>query len=156
MAMSAKLAATSTAFFLVVTSRNTNISKAARPARVKDDFHVGGVLRRRSRASTLACCLRSEGLGGRPVRPRASMVPAALPRCFERRFRFVCAMAVSGAYPLPEPARWSAAPPPEGRRETRQTPPRARERRARLPPAQHGGRSPAREWPAAWPGDPPR
>ena len=69
--MSAKLAATGTGFFLVVATRKTNMSAAAKPARVNDDFHVGGVLSRRSRAVTLACALRSVAVGGRPVRPRA-------------------------------------------------------------------------------------
>ena len=53
---------------------------------------VGGLSKRLARASERCCFLRSSGVGGRPVRPRASIVPAAFPRCLVRRFRFVCAI----------------------------------------------------------------
>ena len=92
---------------------NRKMIAAAIAARVNDDFQLGGVFRRRSRASTRACCLRSAGVDGRPVRPRASIVPAAVPRCLLFRLRLVCAMLRQGAYAL----AWESdapdhAPPP--------------------------------------------
>ena len=67
---------------------------AANDARVSEDFHVGGLFSRRSRAVARVCFLRSSAVGGRPVRPRVSIVPAAVPRCLLRRFRFVWAMVL--------------------------------------------------------------
>ena len=63
---------------------------AANPARVSDDFHVGGVFSRRSRAVVrvlllaLLGCRRPTGAAA-----RCSIVPAAVPRCLVRRLRFV-------------------------------------------------------------------
>ena len=63
---------------------------AANPARVAASRATSaGVFSRRSRASARACFLRSSAVGGRPVRPRAWIVPAAVPRCLVRRFRLV-------------------------------------------------------------------
>ncbi len=42
-----------------------------------------------SRAVWRSWRLRESALTGRPVRPRASIVPAAFPRCLLRRLRFV-------------------------------------------------------------------
>ena len=49
---------------------------------------VGGLLKRSMRALR-AAALRSAGPGLRPVRPRVSTIPAALPRCLVRRLRLV-------------------------------------------------------------------
>ena len=87
------------------------------------------------------CFLRSSALGGRPVRPRASIVPAALPRCLVRRLRFVWAIV---SCELTRVRRGGervfdrrVAAQRRGRRESRRTPPRgasptssARRRRA--------------------------
>ncbi len=50
--------------------------------------------RRSSRALLLSLLRCSAAVGLRPVRPRASTVPAALPRCLERRLRLVWAMGL--------------------------------------------------------------
>src|SRR3954451_20803271 len=76
---------------------------AASSARWAAPAQVGGLLRRSSRrcwAVIFACDLRSPSVGLRPVRPRASIMPAALPRCLVRRLRFVCAMGSPRAYGL--------------------------------------------------------
>src|SRR3954453_14826350 len=52
-------------------------------------FQLGGLAVRRSRA-VFFC---SSAVGLRPVRPRVSIEPAALPRCLVRLLRFVWAMA---------------------------------------------------------------
>src|SRR5690242_20774399 len=56
-------------------------------------FHVGGFSWRRSPAAGF---LDSASVGRRPVRPRASTIPAAFPRCLVRRLRFVWAMTSEG------------------------------------------------------------
>src|SRR5204863_1575060 len=74
----------------------------ANTARCAAPLHVGGLFRRSSRRSCALCrdlVLRSSGVGLRPVRPRDSMAPAALPRCLVLRLRFVWAMSVR-AYDL--------------------------------------------------------
>src|SRR3954452_2865305 len=55
-------------------------------------FQLGGLRIRRSRACCLVDAFASSGVGLRPVRPRDSIAPAALPRCFVRLLRFVWAM----------------------------------------------------------------
>ena len=68
---------------------------AASAARLDAPRHVGSRLKRSRRACaaiSFSDALRSAGVGLRPVRPRASIMPAALPRCLVRRFFFVCAM----------------------------------------------------------------
>src|SRR5207302_10767605 len=77
---------------LAVNSMNRTMNTAASAARLADPAHVGGVLSRRSRAVSRACFLRSSAVGGRPVRPRDSIVPAAVPRCLLRRLRLVWAI----------------------------------------------------------------
>ena len=67
-------------------------------ARLKALRHVGGSsmrLRRRAAASCLTSRASRPRTGWRPVRPRASTIPAALPRCFVRRRFLVWAIAVS-------------------------------------------------------------
>src|SRR6476469_5774804 len=64
---------------------------AASAARLSADFHVGGVFIRLSRALIRACFFLSSAETRRPVRPRASIEPAAFPRCLVRRLRFVWA-----------------------------------------------------------------
>ena len=64
------------------------------------EFHVGGLGVRAWLRLARSCFLRSSGVGGRPVRPRVSIVPAALPRCLVRRLRLVCAICASRAYAL--------------------------------------------------------
>src|ERR671911_1242750 len=64
----------------------------AKPARMAAPPHVGSAKRRCSRASVEDALRNSSWVGLRPVRPRASIEPAALPRCLVRRLRFVCAM----------------------------------------------------------------
>ena len=56
---------------------------------------VGGLLKRSMRALRPALALPSAGPGLRPVRPRVSTIPAALPRCLVRRLRFVWAMPLA-------------------------------------------------------------
>src|SRR5215216_7720214 len=56
-------------------------------------FQLGGLAIRRSRADWRAPFFCSSAVGLRPVRPRASIEPAALPRCFVRLLRFVWAIA---------------------------------------------------------------
>src|SRR5207248_6544113 len=91
----ANTTAASTRFFpRVVSSRNANMNSAASDARLSDEVHVGGVFKRRSRAVSRPCFLRSSAVGGRPVRPRVWIVPAAVPRCLVRRFRLVWAMGI--------------------------------------------------------------
>src|SRR3954453_21759920 len=68
---------------------STNSSSEAKPARIAALFQLGGLLTRsclRAAASAFFC---SSGVGLRPVRPRASTTPAALPRCLVRRLRLV-------------------------------------------------------------------
>jgi hypothetical protein len=72
-------------------------SSAAMPALMIALRHDGGVLRRRSRRCWLVIRTeplpegpRSASVSLRPVRPRASTMPAALPRCLVRRLRLVC------------------------------------------------------------------
>src|SRR5262245_7055666 len=55
-------------------------------------FHDGGLRGRCPRAADLSAALSSSAVGLRPVRPRVSIEPAALPRCFVRLLRFVWAM----------------------------------------------------------------
>jgi hypothetical protein len=59
---------------------------------LKAPFHVGGLFNRSRRRSRdvvfdvpFALLLFSAAVGLRPVRPRASTIPAALPRCLVRR-----------------------------------------------------------------------
>src|SRR3954454_10399894 len=71
---------------------------AAIAARLMADRQLGGRDRRSARRSAAVAPLPprfffSEPVGLRPVRPRVSTVPAALPRCLLRRLRFVWAMA---------------------------------------------------------------
>src|SRR5437763_3468239 len=92
-ATAVKLIATGILFLpFAVSSRNANTSTAASSARMTEDFHVGGEFSRRSRASVRFWRLRASGVGGRPVRPRVSIVPAGVPRCFVRRLRLVWAI----------------------------------------------------------------
>ena len=56
---------------------------------------VGGRLKRSARSAPRVCfslALRSSSVSLRPVRPRVSTIPAALPRCLVERFLFVCAI----------------------------------------------------------------
>ena len=56
-------------------------------------FQLGGLRARGSRAPLLpALRFCSSGVSLRPVRPRVSIEPAALPRCLVRLLRFVWAM----------------------------------------------------------------
>src|SRR5215217_5355756 len=75
------------------TWKSTNSSTEAMPARVAALPHVGSTKRRSARASPAALLRCSSAVGLRPVRPRASIAPAALPRCLVRRLRLVWAMA---------------------------------------------------------------
>src|ERR1700749_29658 len=75
-----------------VRSRKAKTRTAAMAARLMDDFLVGGFFSRLSRAAVRSCFLRSSELSGRPVRPRVSIVPAGVPRCFVRRLRLVWAI----------------------------------------------------------------
>src|ERR671932_1677252 len=69
-------------------------SRTAKPSALSAArCHVGGFSSRRWAPCSRAARLRSSGVGGRPVRPRASTTPAALPRCLVRRLRFVWAIA---------------------------------------------------------------
>src|SRR5215203_1107310 len=70
---------------------STNSMIDANPARNAAAPHVGSAERRSWRASR-RLVLRSDSVGLRPVRPRVSIEPAALPRCFVRRLRLVWAM----------------------------------------------------------------
>ena len=66
---------------------------AAIAARLTEPRQVGGLLRRSSRrscADLLRACACASAAG--PVRPRASTVPAWVPRCLRRRLRLVWAM----------------------------------------------------------------
>src|ERR1700738_2141563 len=78
-----------------VRSRNTNMKPPASRARFIALFQVGGVFSRVSRAVSRAAFLRSSGVGGRPVRPRAEIVPAPVPRCLVRRLRLVAMVLIS-------------------------------------------------------------
>ena len=78
---------------------------AAIMARLIAERHVGGRLSRSARRSAELCppalllpppLFFSEPVGLRPVRPRDSTVPAALPRCLDRRLRLVWAMRELG------------------------------------------------------------
>src|ERR1700733_1404332 len=101
----------------------------ASPARVNEVFHVGGVFSRRSRASLLVSFFFSSAVGGRPVRPRAWIVPAAVPRCLVRRLRLVWAMVpwslVGGAVGPPLCLGASAARPCKSRQTPHLAPPLA-------------------------------
>ena len=59
-------------------------------------FQLGGLFIRRSRAVSRLAFLSSSAVGRRPVRPRDSTTPAALPRCLVRRLRFVWAIGFGG------------------------------------------------------------
>src|SRR4051794_37450653 len=85
----------------------TNGTKSAiiTSARVAAPPHVGGLLKRPDRAACFCAFLRSSGLGGRLVRPRCSTIPAALPRCFVRRLRFVWAIGDPQGSPSGQAAR---------------------------------------------------
>ena len=61
----------------------------ASSARFSELRQVGARSSRAARAWSRACFLRSEGLGGRVVRPRDWTTPAAVPRCLVRRLRLV-------------------------------------------------------------------
>src|SRR5215218_10225490 len=84
----------------------TNSRPEAAAARSVARFQVGGWASRsarRWRAAALSDCFCASGLGLRPVRPRASIVPAAFPRCLDRRLRLVWATAL-GVYVVLEGA----------------------------------------------------
>src|SRR3954468_7161179 len=71
---------------------------AAIAARLMAERQLGGRLSRSARRSVAVAPLPplpffSVPAGLRPVRPRDSIVPAAVPRCLLRRLRFVWAMA---------------------------------------------------------------
>ena len=81
-----------------ITSTSTN-TMAATNARQKAACHVGGTIAPvdallLSRASARASPLFSAAVGLRPVRPRDSITPAALPRCLVWRLRLVWAMGL--------------------------------------------------------------
>src|SRR3954453_3101588 len=92
------------------------------------DFHVGGLSRRCGRAFPLAS-LRSDSVGLRPVRPRTSTMPAALPRCLVLRLRFVLATS---------PRRLEPQGPAPACREDHRASARAGPRRLRVPAAPRG------------------
>src|SRR3954470_21072758 len=88
---------------LNTTSRAMTKITVATAARCAAPAHVGGLLMRSSRrcwAVSFAGPLRSSAVGLRPVRPRVSILPAALPRCLVWRLRFVWAMCPLRAYGL--------------------------------------------------------
>src|SRR4051795_7572346 len=88
---------------LNTTSRAMTKITVATAARCAAPAHVGGLLMRSSRrcwAVSFAGPLRSSAVGLRPVRPRVSILPAALPRCLVWRLRLVCAMGLHRAYGL--------------------------------------------------------
>src|SRR3954462_11390500 len=58
-------------------------------------FQLGGLRSRAARASAREPFFCSSGVGLRPVRPRVSIDPAALPRCLVRLLRFVWAMELT-------------------------------------------------------------
>src|SRR4051812_6314468 len=68
---------------------STNSSSAAKPARMIAAFQLGGRSARSCLPAAASAFLCSSGVGLRPVRPRASTTPAALPRCLVRRLRLV-------------------------------------------------------------------
>src|SRR3954464_5425361 len=72
----------------MITNSSTAMASAFRPAA----FQLGGLRRRASRALVFDVDLFSSAVGLRPVRPRDSIAPAALPRCLVRLLRFVWAM----------------------------------------------------------------
>src|SRR4051812_44828134 len=78
-----------------VSTNNTSDMIAAFVAAL---FHVGGRFSRSSRASFF--CSAGDSFGLRLVRPRASIPPAALPRCLVRRLRLVWAMVLPRIEPL--------------------------------------------------------
>src|SRR3954447_23222367 len=69
----------------------TNSSTAIADAFSAALFQLGGLVVRRSRADFFC----SSAVGLRPVRPRVSIEPAALPRCFVRLLRLVWAIALT-------------------------------------------------------------
>src|SRR5690242_14539231 len=73
---------------LMITNSSTAMASAFSAAL----FQLGGFRRRASRALVRDVDLLSASVGLRPVRPRASIEPAALPRCLVRLLRFVWAM----------------------------------------------------------------
>ena len=78
--------------------RITAMASAFSPALFQD----GGFACRRARASVRPAAFISSAVGLRPVRPRASIEPAALPRCLVRLLRFVWAMAPTRVDDPPE------------------------------------------------------
>src|SRR3954468_10323286 len=98
---------------------STNNSAEAAPARRAARFHEGGWAMRSARVGRaellLAAFFCSSAVALRPVRPRASIVPAAFPRCLERRLRLVWATVRSlggprgsgGSGAAPRRRRWS-------------------------------------------------
>src|SRR5215212_4126880 len=80
--------------FLPSTPRMTSMNSTAdiTPAFVAALFHVGGRSIRSWRARLRSSA--GESLEARLVRPRASTIPAAFPRCFVRRLRLVWAMVL--------------------------------------------------------------
>src|SRR5688572_22842816 len=81
------------------TWNSTNSITEARPARVAALAQVGSANRRSARASAVVILRRSASVGLRPVRPRASTAPAALPRCLVRRLRLVWAIGLQTLAP---------------------------------------------------------
>src|SRR4051794_2707947 len=73
---------------LMITNSRTAMAAAFSAAL----FQLGGLRRRASRALIFDVDLFSSAVGLRPVRPRDSIAPAALPRCLVRLLRFVWAM----------------------------------------------------------------
>src|SRR3954471_14467362 len=71
---------------------NTNSRPAISAAFMNALCQVGGLFSRASRALWRCSFFCSSAVRRRPVRPRDSTTPAALPRCLVRRLRLVCAM----------------------------------------------------------------
>src|SRR3954467_7099201 len=113
---------------------STNSRAEAAPARRAARFHEGGWAMRSARVGRaellLAAFFCSSAVALRPVRPRASIVPAAFPRCLERRLRLVWATirrlggprgpaGCEGARPRRGGPRRARAPPAPRRRPRR-------------------------------------
>src|SRR3954452_5920287 len=123
---------------------STNRRAEAAPARRAARFHEGGWAMRSARVGRdellLAAFFCSSAVALRPVRPRASIVPAAFPRCLERRLRLVWATLRSlggprgsgGCGAAPRRRRWLR--PARGRPALRRRPPRGARRGAPPPP----------------------
>src|SRR3954454_6160596 len=107
---------------LVTTPTITTNRPMINSVRLATEAQVGGWSRRCGLAAPFV--FFSVVVGGRPVRPRASTTPAALPRCLLRRRRFVWDMT---------PGRLDAQGGPLGGRPRGGAPPRPRRRAARLP-----------------------